>query len=110
MTLWCDGCAYSKSLTPHRKQALRAKDAARQYSAVADLMAERSREAVELDHARRGFVLDCRAASIEPIDAPYTFTDAEGAAQEARYVRRLGYRAKGLVRPSHAMAILWRAG
>ena len=73
---------------------------------AADLMAERSREAVELDHARRRFVLECRAAGIEPIDAPYTFTDAEGAAQEARYARRLGYRAKSLVCPDHAAAIL----
>lgn len=69
---------------------------------AADLCAERSREAVELDHARRRFVLECRAAGIEPIDAPYTFSDAEGAAQEARYARRLGYRAKSLVRPDHA--------
>ena len=73
---------------------------------AADLMAERSREAVELDYARRRFVLECRAAGIEPIDAPYTFTDAEGAAQEARYARRLGYRAKSLVCPDHAAAIL----
>jgi citrate lyase subunit beta/citryl-CoA lyase len=73
---------------------------------AADLMAERSREAVELDHARRRFVLECRAAGIEPIDAPYTFADAEGAAGEARYVRRLGYRAKSLVRPDHARAIV----
>ena len=73
---------------------------------AADLMAERSREAVELDHARRRFLLECRAAGIEPIDAPYTFTDADGAAQEARYARRLGYRAKSLVRPDHAAAIL----
>ena len=73
---------------------------------AADLMAERSREAVELDHARRRFVLECRAAGIEPIDAPYTFTDAEGAAQEARYARRLGYRAKSVVRVDHAAAIL----
>jgi citrate lyase subunit beta/citryl-CoA lyase len=73
---------------------------------AADLMAERSREAVELDHARRRFVLECRAAGIEPIDAPYTFTDADGAAREARYARRLGYRAKSLVRPDHAAAIL----
>jgi citrate lyase subunit beta / citryl-CoA lyase len=51
-------------------------------------------------------VLECRAAGIEPIDAPYTFTDAGGAAQEARYARRLGYRAKSLVRPDHAAAIL----
>ena len=73
---------------------------------AADLMAERSREAVELDYARRRFVLECRAAGIEPIDAPYTFTDAEGAAQEARYARRLGYRAKSVVRVDHAAAIL----
>jgi len=73
---------------------------------AADLMAERSREAVELDYARRRFVLECRAAGIEPIDAPYTFTDVEGAAREARYARRLGYRAKSLVRPDHAAAIL----
>jgi citrate lyase subunit beta/citryl-CoA lyase len=72
---------------------------------AADLMAERSREALELDHARRRFVLECRAAGIEPIDAPYTFTDVEGAAQEARYARRLGYRAKSLVRPDHTAAI-----
>ena len=73
---------------------------------AADLMAERSREAVELDYARRRFVLECRAAGIEPIDAPYTFTDAQGAAQEARYARRLGYRAKSVVRVDHAAAIL----
>jgi citrate lyase subunit beta/citryl-CoA lyase len=72
---------------------------------AADLHAERSREAVELDHARRRFVLECRAAGIEPIDAPYTFSDAEGAAGEARYARRLGYRAKSLVRPDHVPAV-----
>ena len=72
---------------------------------AADLMAERSREGVELDHARRRFVLECRAAGIEPIDAPYTFADAPGAAQEARFSRRLGYRAKSLVRPDHTAAV-----
>lgn len=72
---------------------------------AADLMAERSREALELDHARRRFVLECRAAGIEPIDAPYTFGDVEGAVQEARYARRLGYRCKSLVRPDHARAL-----
>ena len=69
---------------------------------AADLCAERSPEAVELDYARRRFVLECRAAGIEPIDAPYTFSDAEGAVHEARYARRLGYRCKSLVRPDHA--------
>lgn len=72
---------------------------------AADLLAERSREAVELDHARRRFILECRAAGIEPIDAPYTFNDAEGAHREARYARRLGYRAKSLVRVDHTQAI-----
>ena len=60
---------------------------------------------MELDHARRRFVLECRAASIEPIDAPYTFSDSEGAVREASYARRLGYRCKALVRPEHAHAL-----
>ena len=70
-----------------------------------DLCAERGRDAVELDHARRRFVLECRAARIEPIDAPYTYVDSEGAVSEARFARRLGYRSKSLVRPEHASAL-----
>src|SRR5690349_1182496 len=69
---------------------------------AADLCAERAPDALELDHARRRFLLECRAAAIEPIDAPYTFSDSEGAAREATYARRLGYRSKALVRPEHA--------
>jgi citrate lyase subunit beta/citryl-CoA lyase len=69
---------------------------------AADLCAERGPDAVELDHARRRFVLECRAAAIEPIDAPYTFSDTDGAVREARYACRLGYRCKALVRPEHA--------
>ncbi len=72
---------------------------------AADLCAERGPDAVELDHARRRFVLECRAAGIEPVDAPYTFNDAEGAAREARYARRLGYRCKSLVRADHTAVI-----
>lgn len=67
-----------------------------------DLCAERSSEAVELDYARRRFVFETRAAGIEPVDAPYTFTDVEGAIRETRFARRLGYRCKSLVRPEHA--------
>lgn len=72
---------------------------------AADLGAERQPDAVELDHARRRFLLECRAARIEPIDAPYTFGDVEGAVREARYARRLGYRCKSLVLPGHAQAL-----
>jgi citrate lyase subunit beta/citryl-CoA lyase len=72
---------------------------------AADLCAERHPDAVELDHARRRFLLECRAAGIEPIDAPYTFTDVDGAVGEARYARRLGYRCKAVVRPDHATVV-----
>lgn len=67
-----------------------------------DLCAERTPDGIELAHARARFLLDCRAAGIEPIDAPYTFSDADGAVTEARASRRLGYRSKSLVRPEHA--------
>ena len=72
---------------------------------AADLCAERQPDALELDHARCRFLLECRAAGIEPIDAPYTFSDVDGAVREARYARRLGYRSKSLVRPEHAEAL-----
>jgi citrate lyase subunit beta / citryl-CoA lyase len=72
---------------------------------AADLGADRTREAAELEYARSRFLLECRAAAIEPVDAPYTFADADGAAQEARYSRRLGYRTKSLVRPEHVGAV-----
>lgn len=72
---------------------------------AADLGADRTREAVELDYARGRFLLECRAAAIEPVDAPYSFSDVEGAVEEARYARRLGYRTKSLVRPEHVQAV-----
>jgi citrate lyase subunit beta/citryl-CoA lyase len=72
---------------------------------AADLCAERTREALELDYARARFILECRAAGIEPVDAPYTFDDAEGAAQEARRSRRLGYKTKSVVRCEHVRPV-----
>jgi citrate lyase subunit beta/citryl-CoA lyase len=72
---------------------------------AADLCADRQRDATELDYARRRFLLECRAASVEPVDAPYTFADVEGAAAEARFSRRLGYRCKSLVRSDHCASI-----
>ena len=72
---------------------------------AADLGAYRTREAIELDYARGRFLLECRAAGIEPIDASYTFSDIAGAAEEARQARRLGYRTKGVLRPEHVNAV-----
>lgn len=72
---------------------------------VADLGSTRSRTAEELAYARSRFLVECRAAGVEAIDCPYTFSDARGAAAEARRARRLGYRAKSLVAPAHAAAL-----
>jgi citrate lyase subunit beta/citryl-CoA lyase len=71
-----------------------------------DLAAERGPDAIELDYARRRFLLECRAAGIEPVDAPYTYSDVQGAVAETRYARRLGYRCKSLVRPSHVQPVM----
>lgn len=72
---------------------------------VADLGTVRSRGGAELAYVRARFLVECRAAGVEAIDCPYTFRDAKGAAEDARYARRLGYRMKSLVDPSHAKVV-----
>ncbi len=72
---------------------------------VADLGTTRTRTGEELAYARARFLVECRAAGVEAIDCPYTFSDVRGAAAEARHARKLGYRAKSLVVPAHAKAI-----
>ncbi len=72
---------------------------------VADLGTSRSRGGGELAYVRSRFLVECRAAGVEAIDCPYTFSDLEGAVADARYARQLGYRMKSLVDPSHAKAI-----
>src|SRR5262249_50726712 len=64
-----------------------------------------SRRGRELDYVRSRFLVECRAAGVEAIDCPYTFSDVEGAEADARYARRLGYRMKSLVDPSHVAAV-----
>ena len=72
---------------------------------AADLMAERSLGAEELAYARGRFLLECRALGIEPIDAPFTFADAQACEREARRSRKLGYRSKSVVLPDHVAVI-----
>lgn len=72
---------------------------------VADLGTARSRGGEELAYVRARFLVECRAAGVEAIDCPYTFSDTRGAAADARRAKRLGYRAKSLVAPAHAAAI-----
>jgi citrate lyase subunit beta / citryl-CoA lyase len=72
---------------------------------VADLGTERSREGAELAYVRARFLVECRAAGVEAIDCPYTFSDVKGAVADARGAKQLGYRMKSLVDPAHAKAI-----
>jgi citrate lyase subunit beta/citryl-CoA lyase len=72
---------------------------------VADLGTERSRSGEELAYVRARFLVECRAAGVEAIDCPYTFSDVKGAVADARSAKRLGYRMKSLVDASHARAI-----
>jgi len=72
---------------------------------VADLGTQRSRSGEELAYVRARFLVECRAAGVEAIDCPYTFSDVKGAVADARYAKRLGYRMKSLVDPAHAKPI-----
>ena len=72
---------------------------------VADLGANRSRGGEELAYVRARFLVECRAAGVEAIDCPYTYSDVKGAISDARYAKRLGYRMKSLVATGHADAI-----
>jgi len=72
---------------------------------VADLGTVRTRGGTELAYVRARFLVECRAAGVEAIDCPYTFSDTRGAAAEARRAKQLGYRAKSLVSPAHAAVI-----
>lgn len=72
---------------------------------VADLGTSRSRGGEELAYVRQRFLVECRAAGVEAIDCPYTFSDVKGAVADARWARRMGYRMKSLVDPSHARAV-----
>jgi citrate lyase subunit beta / citryl-CoA lyase len=72
---------------------------------VADLGTNRSRGGEELAYVRQRFLVECRAAGVEAIDCPYTFSDVKGAVRDARYAKSLGYRMKSLVAVDHAAPI-----
>jgi citrate lyase subunit beta/citryl-CoA lyase len=72
---------------------------------AADLGAERAPDGIELLYVRQRFLVECVAAGVLAIDAPYTFADAAGVEVETRMARRLGYRAKSCVAPDHAAIV-----
>ena len=51
--------------------------------------AERGRDGLELAYARQRFLVECVAAGVVAIDAPYTWRDAEGVERDTRWARRL---------------------
>jgi citrate lyase subunit beta / citryl-CoA lyase len=72
---------------------------------AADLGAERGQDGIELTYSRQRFIVECVAAGVVAVDCPYTWSDIEGVARDARWARRLGYVAKSLVDPAHAAII-----
>ena len=66
-----------------------------------DLGAERS----PMKYVRARFHVECVAAGVVSIDAPYTWTDDAGTEADARYACQLGYTAKSAVNPDHAAVI-----
>ena len=72
---------------------------------ASDLGAERSPEGGELVYVRSRFLVECVAAGVVAIDAPYTFSDVAGARAETVRSRRLGYQAKSVVSPAHVAAV-----
>lgn len=70
-----------------------------------DLGAERRSDGEELKYVRARFHVECTAAGVVSIDAPYTWTDDAGVERDTLYARRLGYRAKSAVDPAHPAII-----
>jgi citrate lyase subunit beta/citryl-CoA lyase len=72
---------------------------------AADLGAERAPDGAELAYCRQRFLVECVAAGVVAVDCPYTWSDVEGVERDTRRARRLGYVARSLVDPAHAVVI-----
>ncbi|MBO6946509.1 MAG: CoA ester lyase [Rhodospirillales bacterium] len=62
------------------------------------LRAPRDTSGTAIRYARERFLLECRAAGVEPVDCPYTWADREGLIAETEYAKALGYHAKSAAR------------
>jgi len=69
------------------------------------LRAPRDPAGTAIRYARERFVVECRAAGIEPIDCPYTWADRDGLVAETTYARALGYHAKSAARADQIAVI-----
>lgn len=69
------------------------------------LGAPRDRDGTAIRYARERFLLECRAAGVEPVDCPYTWADHEGLVAETMSARALGYHAKSAARADQIAVI-----
>lgn len=65
---------------------------------TASLGAPRARSGIAIRYARERFLLECRAAGVEPIDCPYTWADRDGLVAETADAKALGYHWKSAAR------------
>lgn len=69
------------------------------------LGAPRDPAGTAIRYARERFLLECRAAGVEPVDCPYTWTDRDGLVAETKHARALGYHAKSAARADQVAVI-----
>lgn len=65
---------------------------------TASLRAPRDRSGRAIQYARERFILECRAAGVEPVDCPYTWADVDGLVAETEDAKALGYHCKSAAR------------
>jgi len=69
------------------------------------LRAPRDPAGTAIRYARERFLVECRAAGVEPVDCPYTWADRDGLTAETTYARALGYHAKSAARADQIAVI-----
>lgn len=72
---------------------------------TASLGAPRNRSGTAIRYARERFLLECRAAGVEPIDCPYTWADRDGLITETEDAKALGYHWKSAARADQIITI-----
>lgn len=65
---------------------------------TASLAAPRDRSGKAIRYARERFLVECRAAGVEPVDCPYTWADRDGLIAETEDAKALGYHWKSAAR------------
>lgn len=67
--------------------------------------APRDPSGIAIRYARERFLLECRAAGVEPVDCPYTWSDVDGLVAETASAKALGYHSKSAARADQIAVI-----